>query len=82
MKPRLSPAISSFSKGCRPTKDTAALAASLGFIDPCGVYASLTAYLMREANKHVDPMSDLAREIVAYAFQAHPSSFFINRSVV
>lgn len=37
-----------------PTKETAALVAPLGFIEPGGVYASMTAYLMREVGKHVD----------------------------
>lgn len=56
-----------------PTKETAALVERLGFVDPGGVYAAMTAYLMHSVDKRVDPLSDLAREIVAYAFQVHPS---------
>jgi hypothetical protein len=53
-----------------PTKETAALAVSvLGFDYPRGAYAALTAHVCAEAGYHVDPRSDLAREIVAYTFE-------------
>ncbi|TLX16140.1 hypothetical protein [Rhizobium sp. MHM7A] len=53
-----------------PTPDTRSLSASLGFGDPDCVYAAMTAAILKEIDFSIEPTSDLAREIVAHAFQA------------
>jgi hypothetical protein len=53
-----------------PTPDTHSLAASLGVGDPDSVYAAMTAAILNEIDFAIEPGSDLAREIVAYTFQA------------
>jgi hypothetical protein len=54
-----------------PTAATAALAADvLGFDYSRGAYAALTASICAEVGITIDPSSDMAREIVAYAFEA------------
>jgi hypothetical protein len=53
-----------------PSPGTRELAASLGFVDPDTVYAAITATVLKDIEFTIDPSSDLAREIVAYAFQS------------
>jgi hypothetical protein len=53
-----------------PTKETSKMASGiLGFDYPRGAYAAMTACLAAECDYEIDPMSDLAREIVAYTFE-------------
>ncbi|WP_315922211.1 hypothetical protein [Mesorhizobium sp. SP-1A] len=53
-----------------PTNETAELASEiLGFDYPRGAYAAMTACLAAECGYEIDPMSDLARELVAYTFE-------------
>lgn len=56
-----------------PTPQTQALAAAVGVTDKESVYAAMSADIIREVGKELDPMSDTAREIVAYTFQAFES---------
>jgi hypothetical protein len=53
-----------------PASATRALSASLGFEDPDAVYAAMTAAILQEIGFIIEPGSELAREIVAYTFQA------------
>jgi hypothetical protein len=57
-----------------PTKETAALTADIGFDYPKGVFAAMTAYLCKEAGHQIEPLSDFAREIVAYTFETKQSA--------
>jgi hypothetical protein len=56
-----------------PTPQTQALATTVGLTNKESVYAAMSAGIMREVAKEIDPMSDTAREIVAYTFQASES---------
>lgn len=53
-----------------PTPNTRSLAALLGIDDSESVYAAMTAAILKEIDFSIEPISDLAREIVAYTFQA------------
>lgn len=53
-----------------PSPATRELSVTLGFPDPDTVYAAMTAAILKEIGFIIDPLSDLAREIVAYTFQS------------
>lgn len=53
-----------------PTKETISIAyEAIGLGYNHGVYAAMTAYLAVERGFTIDPLSDLARELVAYTFE-------------